>query len=167
MAGYPLVILTKSNNVSVNDKTPWMTEAIEAAFRDYVRQGNALLAIHSGTAGYQERPVLRALLGGVFVKHPAQCPVTVEPQVGHLLTEGSSAFTMVDEHYFMEVDDPQADHFLTTVSEHGSQPGGWTRTEGAGRVCVLCPGHNVEVWLHSAYQVLLGNALRWCGRVEG
>jgi type 1 glutamine amidotransferase len=67
----------------------------------------------------------------------------------------------------MEVDDPQADHFLTTVSEHGSQPGGWTRTEGAGRVCVLCPGHNVEVWLHSAYQVLLGNALRWCGRVEG
>ena len=45
---------------------------------------------------------------------------------------------------------------------YGTQPGGWTRTEGAGQVCMLTPGHNAEVWLHPSYQVLLGNALRWC-----
>jgi type 1 glutamine amidotransferase len=62
----------------------------------------------------------------------------------------------------MEVDDREADVFLTTVSEHGTQPGGWTRTAGAGRVCMLTPGHNVEVWLHPSYQVVVENSLRWC-----
>ncbi len=48
----------------------------------------------------------------------------------------------------MAMDDPQADVFVTTVSEHGEQPGAWRRVEGSGRVAVLTPGHNLEVWLH-------------------
>jgi type 1 glutamine amidotransferase len=79
------------------------------------------------------------------------------------MTSGSEPFTLVDEHYFMTLDDAGADVFLTTESEHGRQPGGWTRTVDAGRVCVLCPGHNLEVWLHPSYQSLIYNALRWCG----
>jgi type 1 glutamine amidotransferase len=63
----------------------------------------------------------------------------------------------------MALDDMQADVFLAATSEHGTQPAGWTRCEGAGRVAVLTPGHNVEVWLHPDYQALIGNALRWCG----
>lgn len=68
-----------------------------------------------------------------------------------------------DEHYLMHLDDPQAEVFLTTASAHGSEPGGWTRREGQGRVCVLTPGHNLAVWLHPHYQVLIRSALRWCG----
>jgi type 1 glutamine amidotransferase len=52
--------------------------------------------------------------------------------------------------------------FMTTSSEHGTQPAGWTRTEGEGRVCVLSPGHNAEVWLHPSFQALLRSALLWC-----
>ena len=85
MTTYPLVILTKSNNVSTTDQTGWMTDAVQEAFADYVRKGNGLLAIHSGTAEYEQAPVLRALLGGVFAHHPEQCPVTVVPHVGHPL----------------------------------------------------------------------------------
>src|SRR5512133_2640740 len=59
MMKYPLVILTKSNNVSSADRTPWMADAVQAAFADYVRKGNGLLAIHSGTADYEQAPVLR------------------------------------------------------------------------------------------------------------
>src|SRR5512143_4371675 len=70
MAKYPLTILTKSNNVSSSDQSGWVTEAVQAAFAAYVQKGSGLLAIHSGTAGYAETPVLRALLGGVFVQHP-------------------------------------------------------------------------------------------------
>ncbi len=162
MAGYPLVILTKSNNVSATDERNWMTPEVEQAFVDYVRQGGGLLAVHSGTAGYRETRTLRALLGGVFIQHPPQCPVTVTPVEGHPLTAGCAPFTLKDEHYHMELDDRQADVFLQATSEHGSQPGGWTRLEGRGRVCVLTPGHNVEVWLHPSFQALLGNALRWC-----
>ena len=165
MAACPVVVLVKSNNTSASDQSPWMTDAVQAAFADHVRKGNGLLAIHSGTAGYDQTPVLRGLLGGVFSHHPEQCPVTVEPRAGHPLSVGSEPFTLKDEHYLMVLDDPQADVFVTTKSEHSEQPGAWTRLEGAGRVAVLTPGHNVEVWLHPSFQALLGNLLRWCGKL--
>jgi type 1 glutamine amidotransferase len=162
LAAYPLVLLTKSNEVSAADWTGWMTEAAQAAFAEYVRRGGSLLAVHSGIAGYEQKPVIRGLLGGVFTRHPDQCPVTVEPRAGHPLCAGSGPFTLKDEHYFVALDDPQADVFLTTRSEHGEQPGGWRRSEGSGRAAVLTPGHNLEVWLHPSFQALLRSALRWC-----
>lgn len=165
MMKFSLVILTKSNNISATDQTGWMTDAVQAAFTDHVRNGNGLLAIHSGTAEYGEMPMLRALLGGVFTHHPAQCPVNVLPHVGHPLCSGCDPFTMKDEHYFMTLDDPKAEVFVTTRSEHGEQPGAWRRTDGAGRVVVLTPGHNVDVWLHPSFQALLLNTLRWCGKL--
>jgi uncharacterized protein len=170
LAAYPVVVLSKSNNVSASDHRGWVTERVQEAFLDYVQRGNGLFVVHSGTAGYAEMPILRGLMGGVFVEHPPQCPVTVAPLTGHPLTAGSKAFTAVDEHYFVALDDPQAEVFLTTTSEHGTQPGGWTRIESSGlgsvggRVCVLTPGHNVEVWLHPSFQTLLRNGLRWCAK---
>jgi type 1 glutamine amidotransferase len=165
MANYPLVILTKSNNVSAADQSGWVTEAVQAAFVAYVQQGNGLVAIHSGMAGWAEMPLLRGLLGGVFEQHPSQCAVTVEPRPGHPLTAGCEAFTLQDEHYHMALDDARADVFLTTKSEHGTQPGGWRHSQGAGRVGVLTPGHNVEVWLHPSFQALLVNTMQWCGKI--
>lgn len=166
MAEYRLVVLTKANNVSSTDDTPWMTPEVETSLRDYARSGNGILAIHSGTAGYRTATGLRALLGGIFISHPPQCSVTVEPHTDHPLAAGVAPFTVWDEHYGMEVDDPTVEHVLTTRSEHGTQPGGWTRREAEGRICVLTPGHNLEVWLQPAYQQLIDNALRWCYGTE-
>jgi type 1 glutamine amidotransferase len=160
-----LAILTKANNVSSTDQTGWMTDDVQAAFVDYVHKGNGLLVIHSGTAEYQDKPVLRSLLGGVFTHHPEQCLVNINPNAGHPLCEGVVPFTLKDEHYFMAMDDPGVDRFLSTASEHGEQPGGWRRLEGNGRVAVLTPGHTLEVWLHPSFQTLIVNCLRWCGRL--
>ena len=165
MIKYPLVVLTKSNHVSSTDQTEWMTDAAQAAFAEYVRDGNGLLVVHSGAAGYEQKSVLRGVLGGVFIHHPEQCPVTVTPRLDHPLSIRSDPFKLIDEHYFMAMDDPEADVFVTTISEHGEQPGGWRRTEGSGRVIVLTPGHNLEVWLHPSFQALLRNSLKWCGRL--
>lgn len=164
LAAYPLVILAKSDNVSVADKTKWMSDTVQAAFSDHVQQGNGLLAIHSGTAEYEHKPVLRGLLGGVFLHHPEQCPVTMSPRKNHPLCAGVAPFTLQDEHYFMALDDPGADVFLTTRSMNGEQPGAWRRNVGKGRVVVLTPGHNLDVWLHPSYQALLDNSVRWCGK---
>jgi uncharacterized protein len=101
------------------------------------------------------------LIGGAFLHHPKQCPVTIEPAAGHPLTSGTTSFTETDEHYHMALDDESADVFMTATSQHGSQPAGWTRAEGQGRVAVLTPGHNVPVWLHPSFQSLLRNALNW------
>jgi len=162
MASYPIAILAKSNEVSESDQSPWATESVQRAFLEYVRKGNGLLVLHSGTAGYEQLPIMRGLMGGAFRDHPPKSKVTIAPRAEHPLTFGCSPFTLMDEHYFMDLDDDQADVFLTTTSEHGTQSGGWLRFEGAGRVCVLTPGHNLEVWLHPTFQSLLHNALRWC-----
>lgn len=163
MADYPVVLFAKSNNVTAADRTPWVTPEVEEAFRAYVAGGGGLLAIHSGTATYRETTILRRLLGGVFVQHPPQCEVTLIPVAGHPLVAGFESFTIRDEHYFMAMGDEPVERLLVTRSEHGEQPGGWTRREGAGKVCVLTPGHNAEVWLQPAYQRLIAGALRWCG----
>lgn len=166
MALFPVVILAKSNNISSVNEAGWMAPGVEQAFVDYVQQGGGLLAIHSGTAGYQETTQLRSLLGGVFVQHPEQCPVTVTPLSGHPMTEGVTPFTLPEEHYHVKMDGCKVDIFITTESQHGSQPGGWRRAEGRGRVCVLTPGHNLPVWQQPAFQTLLVNTIQWVGHAR-
>ncbi len=162
LSQYPLVIFSKANNRSQADHEPWANEETGRAFVDFVGAGNGLLVLHSGTALYDNAPSLCRLMGGIFTGHPPQCPVTVAPRADHPLAAGSEPFTLKDEHYMMEMNDPNVDLFLYTESEHGRQPAGWTRTEGEGRVCVLTPGHNLEVWRHPSYQSLLLNSLAWC-----
>ena len=159
---YPLVIFSKANNRSRTESAPWATEADGRALAAHVARGNSLLVLHSGTALYDDSPSLCRLMGGIFTGHPPQCPVTVEPRADHPLTRGSGAFTLKDEHYQMAMNDSAVDLFLHTTSEHGTEPAGWTRGHGEGRVCVLTPGHNPEVWQHPSYQNLLRNCLVWC-----
>ena len=108
--------------------------------RNLAQFENGLLAVHSGAAEYEQKPVLRGLLGGVFAWHPDQCPVTINPRMEHPLCAESGSFTLQDEHYFMALDDPEADVFVTTTSVNGEQPGAWRRELEHGRVAVLTPG---------------------------
>ena len=164
--GFPLTVLAKANIASSKNNQPWLTEGSAPAFRDYVRCGNGLLAVHSGTSRYEKLPLMNALLGGAFVRHPDPCAVTLEPTQPHPVTAGVETFTVHDEQYFMAMNDSAAEFFLHSRSKHGVQPAGWARTEGEGRVCVLTPGHNVEVWQHPLFQKLLSNALRWTAKLN-
>ncbi|MEO7101088.1 MAG: ThuA domain-containing protein [Luteolibacter sp.] len=161
MSEYPVVVLVKANNVSRADKTPWVDDRVGEAFREYVEQGGGLFVVHSGGSGYDSIASMRGLPAGGFAHHPPQCPVTVVPEEGHPLCKDVELFTETDEHYFMHFDDPAADVFLHSISEHGTQPAGWTRTVGKGRVCMLTPGHNLSVWLTPSFQQLLRNGLAW------
>lgn len=159
---HDVVLLSKSNVCASTDKTPWLAGPTEDALGAFVRAGGGLVAVHSGTAGYKEWPAVRAVLGGVFERHPPPCEVAITPRAGHPLTAGvDEPFVVHDEHYEMILDDPAADVFLWSRSPGGVQPAGWTRREGTGRVAVLTPGHFSTVWLHPGMQRLIGNALRW------
>ena len=163
MSEYVAVILAKADSTSAVDGTPWLSGPVQQSFLDYVHNGNGLLVLHAGAAVHAESGILCDLIGGRFLGHPEQCPVTVEPHGSHALAAGCERFEIMDEHYFMQRDDKNTDVFMTTASEHGTQPAGWTRRKGEGRVCVLTPGHESDVWLHPAYQRLLLNALHWVG----
>ena len=166
MEEFPLVVVAKANHRCATDQASWLTAENEMAFPEFVQRGGGLLVLHGGTTGYKTLLHMRQSLGGVFLTHPDQCPVTVEPKSGHPMTVGVKRFTEQDEHYFMAMDDAQADVFMHTRSEHGVQPAGWTRTEGNGRVCVLTPGHNVAVWLNLEFQKLLRNGLQWLAKIN-
>ena len=166
MAEFAVVVLAKSNVLSATDKNPWLAVEAQCEFQNYLHGGHGLVVVHSGAAGYKELPVIRALTGGMFLHHPDQCPVSLIPRPGNPVSFGVTPFTVQDEHYFMTLDDQQADVFLQSQSAHGIQPAGWTRCEGRGRVCVLTPGHNTEVWLHPMFQTLLRNALHWAAGIN-
>jgi len=165
MKEFPLVVVAKANHLCSNDQAPWLTADSQSMFRRYVQQGGGLFLVHGG-ACYKDLPEMRGVTGGAFLSHADQCSVTVDPKAGHPLTMGVKQFAEKDEHYFMALDDGQADVFLHTHSEHGVQPAGWTRTEGRGRVCVLTPGHNVEVWLHPEFQKLRRKGLNWVAKIN-
>lgn len=162
IADADVLLLTKSNNISATNTDAWVDDEVARELRDFVAGGKGLLVVHSGTVGYNEIPVLHKLIGGGFVEHPPQCTVTIQPVSDHRLTTGLAPFAVHDEHYMMTPLADDVEVFLTTQSEHGSQPGGWLRREGAGYVGVLTPGHNVEVWQHPTFQRLLQRTLRWC-----
>lgn len=162
---FPLVVLARANLTS-SEERPWLMPETQGVLADYVTQGGGLLVVHAGTARYENLPALNALIGGAFVRHPAPCNVTMEPLSSHPVVDGVASFTARDEHYFMAMNDSPADLFLQSRSLHGVQPAGWARASGRGRVCVLTPGHDREVWLHPMFQKLLFNALRWTARVN-
>lgn len=164
--GFPLVILAKSNVVSKHDQRPWLDENSQNLFADHVQNGNGLLVLHSGIVGYKHLSAAQKIIGGSFVRHPPECAVTMTPQKDHVITRDIMPFTVHDEHYFVELEQPAPEVFLHSRSEHGMQPAGWSQ-ETAGRVCVLTPGHNLEMWLHPSFQKILLAAMLWTSRING
>lgn len=162
---FPLIVVAKANHVSAKNLQPWLAANTQASFGNFVRAGGGLLLVHGGIC-YKDFPEFRAGIGGAFMSHPEPCAVTFEPKPDHELTRGVKLFTEIDEQYVITLDAADADVFLHTRSAHGVQPAGWTRTDGAGRVCALTPGHYAAVWQHPEFQRLLLNALHWTAKLN-
>lgn len=159
-----VIVLAKANQISASDKTPWLTEEIQQQFQSYVEHGKGLLVLHAGTVGYRNDPVFFGLVGGVFQHHPESCPVTMTYTDKALFgSPAAESFSVHDEHYHMEVIEERIQVFMASVSEHGTQPAGWLREQGEGRVCVLTPGHFLSVLQQPEYMAAILHALQWCG----
>jgi len=178
LKNYPVILICKMDEVSQTDKQPWKTEEVQKAFVDYVENGGGLVAVHSATVPSNNVFVLDKLLGCRFLGHPNNCPVTVQSIKPHPVTEGVEQFIETDEHYKIEITSPDADILLASYSPSQGEeskyetepyfnapsaicPAGIVRTQGKGRICVLTPGHVLEVWLNPQFQKLLTNALKW------
>lgn len=168
---YPLIICCKSNNVIAANSAPWfentVTEVMGGEFREFVENGGGFLSIHSGNVfmgngdGVEE---YCEFVGNRFITHPLRCEVLLEKIKSHPITEGvADSFTVRDEHYKLELLAEDADIFLSSSSkEGGTEPAGYTRTFGKGRLCVLTPGHTLSVWENEEFQKILKNAIEWC-----
>jgi type 1 glutamine amidotransferase len=178
LSKYPAVLLSKCDETSQADKTPWKTEAVQKAFVDYVESGGGLVAVHSAVFAGENTRLLDELIGCKFTSHPNAVPVSVQPIKPHPVTEGVGFFCETDEHYHIDITAKDADILLASYSPAQGEeskyqedpyhntpaaicPAGYVRAQGKGRICVLTPGHNLPVWLNAQFQKLLVNALNW------
>ena len=168
---YPLLICCKSNNVTSGNPEPWfentVTEVMGGEFRKYVEQGGAFLSVHSGNVFMGEGDGVKEyteFVGNRFLSHPSRCEVTLKKEKEHPILRGvAEEFSIRDEHYQMQILAEDADIFLSSHSKTGgAQTAGYTREMGAGRLCVLTPGHTLSVWLNKEFQKLFLNAVEWC-----
>lgn len=181
---YPVVILSKCDEATPSNRVSWASQEVQQGFVDYVENGGGLLTIHSGLVAGENTNLLHGLIGSRFKWHPHEIEVTAGPLKAHLITEGVGQFTEVDEHYYLELLKNDMDVLMASFSpsqgnvenyEFDSyhncpqkiEPCAYVRLQGRGRVCVLTPGHNLNVWLNPNFQKLLHNSLRWCSGEGG
>lgn len=169
IAKYRVIVCCKSNSVIAANTAPWfeegVTEVMPRDFEAYIKNGGGMVVVHSGLA-YSEggEPAYNALVGSAFVTHPPRCTVDVHVEKPeHPVADGISDFTIRDEHYELKMLCDDADIFMTSSSEKGgTQPAGYTREMGDGRLCALSPGHTLDVWENASFIRLLTNAMEWC-----
>lgn len=175
IAAYRLILCCKSNCVNLGNSAPWfeagVTEVMPEDFEAWVRTGGGFLAIHSGLA-YRENscPAMTRLTGSVFLGHPPRCEVRVQPaecNSNHPILRDVEPFACRDEHYQICLTDSADKLFLmSSSSAGGTQPAGYTRRLGEGRLCALTLGHTLDVWEHPMFQRMLMNAMAWCLKEE-
>lgn len=165
---YPLLVNAKGNAIGCGNDAPWfedgVTEVGPKELQSYVREGGGFLSIHAGNSftaktcrDYTE------FVGNSFVTHPPRCDVKVTVTGKHPVTEGVADFCIRDEHYQLDQLAGDILPLLTTRSENGGeQMGGYVRTMGKGRICVLTPGHILSVWENPQFRKLVKNAICWC-----
>jgi type 1 glutamine amidotransferase len=182
LSDYQVVLMSKCDEVSRQNKSSWKTEAVQQSFIDYVNNGGGLLVVHTGTVPGKNTGALDNLIGCRFIYHPRDCPVTVQPIKPHPITDSVGMFCETDEHYRLEILAPDIDILIASYSPPQGEeskyeedpynntpawvcPAGYVRSQGKGRVCVLTPGHHLNVWLNPHFQKTLTNALRWCALI--
>lgn len=168
IAGYPVIVSCKGNSVTAANNDPWfeegVTEVCPKEFEEYVRQGGGFLSVHAANTA-KEGQAYEKFAGNFFTGHPARCGVDVKITADHPITQGVQDFHIRDEHYQITVTAPDAHELFTTHSETGGdQVGGYVRDMGKGKLCMLTPGHTVDVWYHPEFQKLFTNALEYCMR---
>ena len=165
METFQVIVCCKGNHINEANSNEWfeenVTEVMPEDFSDWVSKGNGLLFVHAGNT-YKKGEGFSRLSGNYFIGHPPRCEINIEP-LEHPVTEGVKSFTTRDEQYQIEITESNAEVFLKTYSQQGGeQTGGYTRTVGPGRVCVLTPGHIWDVWHKQEFITLVKNAIEWC-----
>ena len=179
LKNYDCVIMSKCDHISKENNGSWKTTAVQQAFVDYVEAGGGFVVTHNGTVKGENTEIIDRLAGCTFANHPNNCPVTFTPLKPHPITAGVESFVSVDEHYRLDILADDIDILAASyapamgdVEKYATEPyfncpeciapSAYVRTQGKGRIAVLTPGHDVEVWLNPNFQTLLTNTLHWC-----
>ena len=131
----------------------------------WVRDGGALVALHSACGNFHPSEEWFDLVGGRFKSHEGHVfsPRTVDSD--HPITRNLPPLKSWDETY--QHRDLTNDRHLLQVrdpinkDETEPEPWTWTRDEGKGRVFYTASGHDLRCWNEEAYQILVKRGILW------
>ncbi|MFP4661562.1 MAG: ThuA domain-containing protein [Halanaerobiales bacterium] len=163
---YDLFILAASGQLNPEESDEiWMTENHQKILDKYISEGGSILVLHSGLAGYPTDGLFREITRGHFIEHPPEHPEIKIKAIenGHYITKEIEEFTIVDEQYFVEVDQEDTTPVLKAESdEFGFSIAGWVHPYKEGRVCCITPGHTLEVLDHEMMKRIIIASVEWC-----
>jgi hypothetical protein len=70
------------------------------------------------------------------------------------------AFSLSDEHYFVQCDDENTEVYLRSTGEAGDSIAGWKHSYGKGKVCCFTPAHTKEGMLDENISLLLAEQIK-------
>ncbi len=137
----------------------------------WVRDGGALIGVHSASDTYRESEAFVGMLGGRFERHPWQQEVRVlvageHPATSHL----PASFRIHDEIYELDSQSEVPRVLLeldpdSVEIERGDpdrpHPLAWCRDFGAGRVFYTALGHRPEVWEDARFLEHVLGGITW------
>jgi uncharacterized protein len=156
------------------------------AFIQWIKDGHAFIAMHSGCDTYHNYKPYIEMLGGEFQTHQAQVEVEVpvrdktHPTTKHL----GDKFKVFDEIYIIKSYDPKNVHELLSMDAHPNtkEPGhyamSWVKNFGSGKVFYTSLGHREDVWdpteknrknpkeVAEAYQQHILGGIKWALGLE-
>lgn len=139
----------------------------QVALAAAVRGGTGLVAVHSTNVHPQAgADLVASLVGSRYTSHgppPHESRFRVELAEHHPITRGLAPFAITHEHYAVELlVEGEIAAWRTTPA--GREPIVHTHRFGAGRVCYLQLGHNMQAWGEPSVRELVGRAAAWAVR---
>jgi len=154
------VLLSNWNNLP-HPNMKW-SDAIRAAFLDFVRNGKGIVFVHAGSSSFYDWPEYHLLAGATWknnvTHHNAPHTFTVKPTATkHAITHGLKPFTHTDELWLKPGVQPDA----VVLATGDNQPVALVTAFGKGRGFTTLMGHDAKFMATPGFQTLLVRGTEW------
>ena len=161
-----IIIMACENRVNPEDEKIdlWLTDEIDEKITSYVKNGGSFIAIHAALASYPTDSKYIDMVKGYFVDHPPEhynVRYTSKEQLPSSKDPAPVDYTVLDEHYVLNVDTANTNVFLTLSSDYGEGNAGWYHNYGKGKVIAVAPTHNKAGFEHPETIRLYKEAILW------
>ncbi|KQS32982.1 PVC-type heme-binding CxxCH protein [Dyadobacter sp. Leaf189] len=138
-----------------------ITNAQEAAMKDFVEGGKALIPLHAASFCFQNSDWYIKAVGAQFNTHKYgtfTAPIT-KPE--HPVMAGLKPFETWDETYVHHKINPDIEVLQERIEGDHHEPWTWVRTQGKGRVFYTAYGHDERTWKQKGFHDLVANGVMW------
>ena len=157
-----------------------MDEAYRAPFRDLLKTGIGVVALHHNLGAQQNWDEYRNIIGGKYILPKAATPTVIDGKEwkpsgnawpvdmtitvadrSHPITAGIDDFPVREEGYLNVFVSPQVHVLLTTDNPRCNHAIAWTNTYENSRIFYLMIGHSSKTWDDPHYRALVRNGIAW------